>query len=152
MTDISFEVPAGAPMHLRVNAVSDRLVRTLVNEHRPSATSSVTWNGENDKGQRVASGTSYDKLETPTYTDVKKMVLLKYPPRGLNSIGESHVRRSKHYRSQTNRGLYRRRTPGSRRRAARATRVGIRAFRSPPARRFDAFQAPVAARTARWAP
>jgi len=62
---------------LSVYDVSGRLVRTLVNGHRPSGTSSVTWNGENGSGQRVASGTYYYRLETPSYTDVKKMILLK---------------------------------------------------------------------------
>ena len=78
MTSISFEVPAGgAEGRLRVYDVSGRLVRTLVNGYRPSGVTSVTWNGENDRGQRAASGAYCYELETPSYTDVKKMVLLK---------------------------------------------------------------------------
>lgn len=78
VTSISFELPAGgADVRLRVYDVSGRQIRTLVDGHRPSGLSSVTWNGENDRGQRVASGTYYYKLETPSFTDVKRMVLIK---------------------------------------------------------------------------
>ena len=51
VTSISFEVPAGgADVRLRIYDVSGRLVRTLVNGHRSSGTSSVTWNGDTTRG------------------------------------------------------------------------------------------------------
>ena len=77
-TTISFELPAGgADVSLRIYDVSGRLVRTLVHGHGPAGSSSVTWNGEDDQGRRVASGIYFYELRTPSFSDVKKMILIE---------------------------------------------------------------------------
>jgi flagellar hook assembly protein FlgD len=37
----------------------------------------VTWDGTNDQGQRVASGTYYLRLTSGDFQDVRKMMLVK---------------------------------------------------------------------------
>ncbi|MBK7771140.1 MAG: nuclear transport factor 2 family protein [bacterium] len=77
-TEISFVVPdGGANVSLRVYDITGRLVRTLVEGNEPAGTRSVTWSGENDRGQPVPSGTYFYHLTGPSFSEKKKMVLLK---------------------------------------------------------------------------
>ena len=77
-TEISFVVPdGGANVALRVYDITGRLVRTLVEGNEPAGTRSVTWSGENDRGQPVPSGTYFYHLTGPSFSEKKKMVLLK---------------------------------------------------------------------------
>lgn len=77
-TEIAFVVPdGGAPVTLRIFDISGRLVRTLVDGHEPGGQRSVTWQGRNDQGQAVASGTYFYQLTGPSYSQMKSMVLLK---------------------------------------------------------------------------
>jgi flagellar hook assembly protein FlgD len=43
----------------------------------PAAAYTVTWDGNNDRGQQVASGVYFYKLTTKNFVKTKKMVLLK---------------------------------------------------------------------------
>jgi hypothetical protein len=77
-TEISFAVPdGGANVSLRVYDITGRLVRTLVEGNEPAGTRTVTWSGDNDQGQRVPSGTYFYRLTAPSFSEQKKMVLLK---------------------------------------------------------------------------
>jgi len=78
VTEVAFQVPdGGANMSLRIYDVSGRLVRTLVDGYQPSGAGSVSWDGTNDAGAKVASGMYTYRLTAPTYTESKKMLLLK---------------------------------------------------------------------------
>jgi hypothetical protein len=78
VTIVAYEVPAGgADVSISVFDVSGRLVRTLVDEHRPAGVFSVQWNGTDDRGQRVASGVYFYRMRAGEFVDTKKMVLLK---------------------------------------------------------------------------
>jgi hypothetical protein len=77
-TEISFVVPAGgAGLTLRVYDVSGNLVRTLVDGFQPAGPHTVSWHGRNDQGGPVASGTYFYQLTAPTFSEIRKMVLLK---------------------------------------------------------------------------
>jgi flagellar hook assembly protein FlgD len=77
-TQISFSVPdGGANVSLRIYDSAGRLVRTLVNGYEPSGTRNVSWFGENDLGQPVASGIYFYRLSSSSFSKTKKMVLLK---------------------------------------------------------------------------
>jgi hypothetical protein len=77
-TKISFVVPdGGGNVSLRVYDVTGRLVRTLVDGFEPSGTRTVSWFGKNDQGQPVASGTYFYQMTAPSFSEKKKMVLLK---------------------------------------------------------------------------
>ena len=78
ITTIHYDIPAGgADVNITVFDVAGRLVRALVNEHRAPGTWSVEWNGEDDRGARVASGVYFYRMRAGSFVDTKKMVLLK---------------------------------------------------------------------------
>ena len=77
-TEISFVVPhGGANVSLRIYDITGRLVRTLVDGYESAGTRAVSWYGKNDQGQPVASGTYFYQLTAPSFSEKKKMVLLK---------------------------------------------------------------------------
>jgi len=77
-TEISFVVPdGGASMSLQVYDVSGKLVRTLVDGFQPAGAHTVGWYGKNDQGRRVSSGTYFYQLTAPSFSEIRKMVLLK---------------------------------------------------------------------------
>ena len=78
ITTITYDIPqGGADVSIVIYDVAGRLVRDLVHEHRPAGTWSVQWNGEGDRGQRVASGVYFYRMRAGNFVDTKKMVLLK---------------------------------------------------------------------------
>jgi flagellar hook assembly protein FlgD len=48
-----------------------------VNETRGAGAHVTTWDGRDDQGERVASGVYFYRLTTPTFSQTRKMVLLK---------------------------------------------------------------------------
>ena len=78
ITTIRYDVTVGgADVSIVVFDVAGRVVRTLVNEHRGPGAGSVQWNGDDDHGQRVASGVYFYRMRAGSFVDTKKMVLLK---------------------------------------------------------------------------
>jgi len=78
ITTIRYDVPApGADVSISVYDVEGRLVRELVKEHRNAGVWSAQWNGDNDRGQGVASGVYFYRMRAGAFIDTKKMVLLK---------------------------------------------------------------------------
>ena len=63
----------GEAMHLPESAA----VRTLVNDRRQAGLHRVDWDGHNDRGQPIASGVYFYKLVAGSFTDTKKMTILK---------------------------------------------------------------------------
>jgi hypothetical protein len=77
-TKISFDLARDGHVKLQVFDVSGRLVRTLANAKMSAGRGlSVTWNGLNDGGGRVASGVYFYQLVTDDFTATRKMVVLK---------------------------------------------------------------------------
>jgi flagellar hook assembly protein FlgD len=77
-TTIVFELPRQLDVTLRIFDVSGRLVRALVNGEilEPGSHESI-WNGRDNTGRRVASGTYYYRLEAGDYSETKRMALIK---------------------------------------------------------------------------
>jgi hypothetical protein len=77
-TTIAFEIPDQQTVTLRVFEMSGRLVRNLIaaEPHTPGR-HEVVWNGRDDAGRQVASGTYFYRLEAGSYSETKRMVLVK---------------------------------------------------------------------------
>jgi hypothetical protein len=76
-TTLSFSLPTASHVRLTVYDVSGRLVTTLLDEDRGPGRYEVTWDGR-DTGQRqVASGVYFYSIEAGSFTETKRMVLVK---------------------------------------------------------------------------
>jgi hypothetical protein len=77
-TTIAFDLPNQTAVRLRVFDVSGRLVRSLVDGDITSeGRNEAVWNGRDDTGRRVASGTYFYRLEAGEYSQTKRMALIK---------------------------------------------------------------------------
>ena len=77
-TVIRYDVPAGGVrVTLRIFDVGGRLVRTLVNGNEGPGEKAVTWDGQDARGQPVASGVYFYQMVTKPYTKTRKMLLMK---------------------------------------------------------------------------
>jgi hypothetical protein len=77
-TVIAYELRMGGRVSLRVYDTSGRLVRELLRDRpqRPGAYT-VPWNGTDDRGQAVASGAYFYRLEAGGEELTRKMILLR---------------------------------------------------------------------------
>lgn len=76
-TNIDFALEAAGAARIRVYDAAGRLVRTLVDEPRAAGPHSVTWDGRDDEGRLVASGTYFYQLEANGRSEARKAMLLK---------------------------------------------------------------------------
>ena len=64
-------------MRLSVFDVTGRLVRTLVNGSKDPGFHTVKWDGRDGKGNPAASGIYFSRIQAGSYTETKRMVLLR---------------------------------------------------------------------------
>jgi hypothetical protein len=77
-TTIAFEIPTRQEVTLRIFDLDGRLVRCLIGrETRASGRHEIVWNGRDESGRRVASGTYLYRLDTNGYWETRRMVLVK---------------------------------------------------------------------------
>ena len=77
-TTIIYNVPrGGGEVTLRIYDVSGRLIKTLVNGYQTEGVKAVSWNGQNDLGQPMASGMYFYRMTAPGFTQIKKMALVR---------------------------------------------------------------------------
>ena len=77
-TTIAYDLPKQTAVSLRVFDVSGRLVRELIRgEIVAEGRQEAVWNGRNNTGRRVASGTYFYRLEAGEYSETKRMALIK---------------------------------------------------------------------------
>ncbi len=67
----------GGRTTLRIYTITGDLVRTLVDKPAVIEEKSVPWDGRNDAGQRCASGVYLARIESPTFSKVAKVAILK---------------------------------------------------------------------------
>jgi hypothetical protein len=76
-TTIRFGLGERAHVRLRIYDVSGRLVRMLVDGARSEGEHFERWNGMDSAGRTVASGVYFYRLEAGSFTETKKMVLMR---------------------------------------------------------------------------
>lgn len=76
-TSIDYVMGAEGRAVIRVFDVAGRLVRTLLDEPRPAGRNTVVWDGRDDSGRVLASGTYFYQLEAEGRTAARKAMLLK---------------------------------------------------------------------------
>ncbi len=76
-TRIEYQLPKPAMLTIKIYNTMGQEVKTLVDEAKEAGYHAVIWNGLDNSGTPVASGVYYYRLVTKTFTEVKKMVLLR---------------------------------------------------------------------------
>jgi len=76
-TQIDFELEGPAQTSLRIYDARGRLVRTLVNQSMVAGEHSVQWDGRDDRGSSVASGSYFLSLTSGTQHAPGKLTLVK---------------------------------------------------------------------------
>ena len=76
-TTVAFSVAEDANVDLRIYDVRGAAVKTLANERFQAGVHRLGWDGYNDRGQPVASGVYFYKLVAGSFTDTKKMTVIK---------------------------------------------------------------------------
>lgn len=76
-TDIRYQVADSRLVNLGVYDVLGRRVRTLVEGEKTIGSYTVTWDGRNDLGQEMPSGTYLLRMVAGEFTATRKMMLIK---------------------------------------------------------------------------
>lgn len=76
-TVISYELPAADHVRLKIYNVLGQRIRTLIDRYQTEGLYSVVWDGRDDRGERVASGVYFYRLQTSDRTEIRKSLLLK---------------------------------------------------------------------------
>ena len=76
-TDLKFSLPKDAAVTMNLYDVSGRLVRSLLTDNLPAGHHEVRWNGRDDNGRTVASGTYFARLTVDGISTVKSMALVR---------------------------------------------------------------------------
>jgi len=79
-TNIRFEIPANAMNSSVKLTVYNNLgmeIRTLINGSVEPGIHSLTWDGRNDYGEKMASGVYFLRLESGTFNQTRKMLLAR---------------------------------------------------------------------------
>jgi hypothetical protein len=76
-THIAYRLPQAADVRLTVFDALGRKVRLLVHQAQQAGEYQVVWNGRDDAGRAVASGSYFYRLQTAPFAQTRQMLLLK---------------------------------------------------------------------------
>lgn len=76
-TTVDFSLATSASVRIVVYDVRGSLVRILVNETMQAGSHQTRWNGVDEAGQTAASGIYFVRMVAGSYTEVRKIVMLK---------------------------------------------------------------------------
>lgn len=76
-TTIGYSIKNQGHVQLNIYNIRGQLIRQLVNEIQFAGHYDIVWNGKDENGIRVPSGTYVYVLQTEAFKDSKKMVLMK---------------------------------------------------------------------------
>ncbi|MCJ7508939.1 MAG: T9SS type A sorting domain-containing protein [candidate division Zixibacteria bacterium] len=76
-TSISFYLKQSGKVSIKVYNILGQRVRDLVDNYYQNGEHRVDWDGKDDSGKDVSAGVYFYQIKTETYTQAKKMVLLK---------------------------------------------------------------------------
>lgn len=77
VTTIAYDLKSPGRSRLTIYDVSGALVRKLVDASQPAGRYNVTWDGRDDNGRPAASGVYFYRLTSGSFSQTRKMVLLK---------------------------------------------------------------------------
>jgi flagellar hook assembly protein FlgD len=76
-TTIKYDLPQQVEVKLMIFDVLGRRVRTLVDQRQPAGRYAIMWDGRNEQGQLVASGTFLYQLRAGNFAQTRRMALVR---------------------------------------------------------------------------
>jgi len=76
-TQIQYQLPKDSDVTLRIFNMMGQKVRTLVNETKQAGSYTIKWDGRNNSGQKVATGVYIYLIKAGSFTQSKRMTLIK---------------------------------------------------------------------------
>jgi S-formylglutathione hydrolase FrmB len=76
-THISYQLSRTSFVEIAVYDLTGQKVRTLVNETKPAGVYSVDWDGRDNSNMLASSGLYIYRLNTGSYTQIRKMIILR---------------------------------------------------------------------------
>lgn len=76
-TTIEFSLPSISNTTINIYNTLGQVVRTLVNDNLSAGDHVIEWDGKNNANNKTASGVYFYQLTTDSFTESKKMLLLK---------------------------------------------------------------------------
>tara|TARA_B100001250_G_scaffold414630_1_gene454992 strand:- start:17658 stop:19466 length:1809 start_codon:yes stop_codon:yes gene_type:complete len=77
LTNISYNLPEDSHVKITIYDLMGNIVKEIIDQSETSGFKSVQWNGMNDKGKLVSSGTYIFGIESNKFIKQKKMIFLK---------------------------------------------------------------------------
>ncbi len=77
VTEIRYELPERSLVSLTVYDLLGRRINELVNEMQEAGYKAIVWDATNDQGRPVSAGMYFYQVNSGTYTQTRKMILLK---------------------------------------------------------------------------
>jgi len=76
-TIIQYSIPVQSHVTVQVFNIKGQLVRSLVNENKPSGSYNIQWDGNSDSGGKVSSGVYFYSVKSGDQELTRKMVMIK---------------------------------------------------------------------------
>ncbi len=76
-TNITFAIPRTSRVKVEIFNTLGRKIKTLMDATLNTGYHTLHWNGLNDNGQTIPTGVYFYRMQTESFTDTKKMVLVK---------------------------------------------------------------------------
>jgi hypothetical protein len=77
LTNIRYQLAGDRMVELKIYNILGQLVKTLVQEQQPAGYYVATWDGTDEKGLKVNSGTYFCRFQAGDFTEIRKMLLIK---------------------------------------------------------------------------
>jgi len=77
LTHITYKLHENTFVKIDIYNTTGKLIRTLVQEHKPSGQYTVIWNGKNHLGRTVDSGIYFGRIITNYRSETQKMILMR---------------------------------------------------------------------------
>ncbi|GAI37388.1 unnamed protein product, partial [marine sediment metagenome] len=76
-TLIEYNLPKNCNVNISIYNTLGARVKTLLNERRNAGTHTITWNGNDERGNKLPSGFYFLKLEAEEYKGTRKLLLIR---------------------------------------------------------------------------
>ncbi len=76
-TVIHYDLPVRSPVKLSVYNIMGQKVTTLVDGQRSAGSYSIVWDGKNNKGEGLASGIYFYRMETDRFVQIRKLIFMR---------------------------------------------------------------------------